>query len=371
MIYLDNAATTYKKPPNVTEALIKWAQCGNPGRGSHSASIAASELIYKAREEIASLFGAEAENVIFTAGATSSLNTAINGIIQGKRFITTDFEHNSVRRPVLALCRDRGCTRDILPSWDTKNMPRLLSRMICKDTSAVICIHKSNITGRTMPIRDLGKICRDRGIPFIVDASQSAGSVNIDIKRDNIDILCAAGHKGLLGIQGTGIMVFRDHMNISPLLHGGSGSDSRDENMPLHFPDRLEAGTPATPAIASLYEGVRFVRSHGEEYIGRKQRKLWYRCYDNLSSIRGIKIYDSHAPGANFLFNIHGISHTDIARELDKRGICVRSGLHCAPDAHDSLNSEGAVRASFSYFTTTAEVDEFIRQVKEIAKENI
>lgn len=366
MIYLDNAATAMKKPQRVRDALISSIESGNPGRGSHSASLAASEMIYGARCDLAALFKANAENVIFTCGATASLNTAIKGICQRGQIITTDFEHNSVRRPVLATCRERGCSWATIPSACRENMAATLWEMTKKETTAVVCIHKSNITGRTMPIGQLGEVCRRRGIPFIVDASQSAGNTSIDMERDNIDVLCAAGHKGLMGIQGVGILIARNGVEIAPLLHGGSGSDPIDEDMPPHLPDRLEAGTPPTPAIASLGAGARFVLEHGADRIGRKEERLWLRCRDKLHGMPRIRIYDGDMPGANLLFNIEGISPSQVARELDSRGICVRSGLHCAPDAHAALGSSGAVRASFGYYTTTAEIDEFIKCIRSI-----
>ncbi len=368
MIYLDNAATTMKKPRSVIDAVAKWAECGNPGRGSHKASLAASRVIYDARVAVGELFNAAPENVIFTQNATAALNIAIKGCIKEGEIITSDFEHNSVRRPVLSLCKSKACRRITFVSEREGSVAGLVSREITEKTAAVVCIHKSNITGRTLPVREIGALCRRLGVLFIVDASQSAGNTKIDMEADNIDILCAAGHKGLMGIQGSGVLIFRDERAVETLMEGGSGSDSRSPVMPEYFPDRLEAGTPSTPAVASLLEGVRFVRQIGEENIGRHECMLWGKCLERLDGIRNITVYDKACPGANLLFNIEGMSPVELASFLDKRGICVRQGLHCAPDAHDALCSKGAVRASFSCFTTEREVDLLCSALADAAK---
>ncbi len=369
LIYLDNAATTMSKPPEVRTAVFKWTECGNPGRGSHSAALAASEKIYEARAAAAALFGGSAENTIFTSNATSALNIAIKGLVPGgSHIITSDFEHNSVRRPVLNLCKNNGCSRSMFVSERKEYIPRALERLFRRDTAAVVCLHRSNITGRTMPIREIGRLCRERGILFIVDASQSAGNAKIDMEDDNIDVLCTAGHKGLYGPQGTGLLILREARSIKTLLEGGSGTDSRAEDMPEHFPDRLEAGTLSTMAVAGLLEGIKFVSRVGEENIHRREAALWKRCCDNLRDSR-ITVYDRDKPGANLLFNIKGASAAEVSTALDKKGICTRPGLHCAPDAHTSLSTVdfGAVRASFSYFTTEREADIFSREVLNIA----
>lgn len=366
VVYLDNAATTMKKPQSVVKAMINWITCGNAGRGSHKISLAAAEKIYECREMAAKLFKSEADNVIFTYNATMALNIAIKGCIPNKsHIIISDFEHNSVRRPVLRQVREKRCTAESFVSERKESVVRNIERLIKDETSAVVCIHSSNITGRTMPVGEIGNLCRKRGITFIVDASQSAGNTDIDVKRDNIDVLCAAGHKGLYGPQGTGVLVVREGFDIKPCFEGGSGTDSLNEEMPLYYPDRLEAGTLATPAIAGLCEGLRFVLKNGAENIHQKECELWHRCRSRLDD-RRIIIYDDNIPGANFLFNIKGKTAAEVSALLDRKGICTRPGLHCAPDAHKSLGTEkeGAVRASFSAFTTEKEIDFFIRQVQ-------
>ncbi len=369
-IYLDNAATTLKKPPSVSAAVSRWTECGNPGRGSHSIALSASEKIYEARVAAARLFGAKTEKVVFTNNATTALNMAIKGLIpDGSHIITSDFEHNSVRRPVLSLCKNNGCSRDIFITEREEYVPRAIEKMLRKNTAAVVCLHCSNITGRTLPIAQIGRLCRERGILFIADASQSAGNASIDIERDNIDVLCTAGHKGLYGPQGTGILVMREDRNIKTLIEGGSGTDSMSEYMPSYFPDRIEAGTLSTPAIAGLLEGIRFVSAVGEENIHRHEVFLWNRCVNELCH-RRITVYDRDKPGANLLFNISGMSPSEVSALLDSKGICTRSGLHCSPDAHTELMTKetGAVRASFSYFTRIDEVDRFICAVKSLVR---
>ena len=370
LIYLDNAATTMKKPQSVKTAVIKWCRCGNAGRGSHRAALAAAEKIYECRELAARLFGAKAENVVFTNNATTALNMAIKGFIpDNSHIITSDFEHNSVRRPVLKLCRDNGCRRDVFVSERQDMILRNVEKMINNETSALVCLHRSNITGRTMPIKKIGELCRRKGIAFIVDASQSAGNADIDIERDHIDILCLAGHKGLYGPQGTGLLIMRDGVNIKPLLEGGSGTDSKEEDMPDYYPDRLEAGTLSAMAIAGLGEGIRFVLRTGPKNIHKRERELVVRCRNALDN-KKIRIYDDNCEGANLLFNIKGKTAAEVSAALDRQGICTRPGRHCAPDAHFSLGTQqdGAVRASFSCFTTEKEIDIFAREVIKLTK---
>ncbi len=368
VIYLDNAATTMKKPQSVVKAMLKWSSCGNAGRGSHRVALASAEKIYECREAAAKLFNCEADNVIFTNNATMALNTAIKGCISAKsHIITSDFEHNSVRRPVLKLARENQSMVETFVSERSEKVVRNIEKLIKEETSALICIHRSNITGRTNPIGEIGRLCRKRGIIFIVDASQSAGNADIDMKRDNIDVLCTAGHKGLYGPQGTGLMIIRDGLDVKPLLEGGSGTDSLNEEMPIYYPDRLEAGTISTPAIAGLCEGIRFVLKNGPENIHKRECDLWNRCRNALDN-RKITVYDENISGANFLFNVKGMTAAEVSHTLDKKGICTRTGLHCAPDAHKALGTikEGAVRASFSCFTTEKEIDCFIKQVRNL-----
>ena len=368
IVYLDNAATTMKKPYAVKREIARWINCGNAGRGSHRVALAASEKIYECRELASKLFNCKADNIIFTCNATMALNIAIKGCIQdNSHIITSDIEHNSVRRPVLKLCRENQCSRATFVSEKRERVVRNIERLIRENTGALICIHRSNITGRTNPIDEIGRLCRKKGILFIVDASQSAGNADIDMVRDNIDILCTAGHKGLYGPQGTGMMIVRDGLNIKTFLEGGSGTDSVNEEMPLYYPDRLEAGTLSTCAIAGLSEGIKFVIKNGPENIHKRECALWERCR-NVLDHRKITVYDENIPGANFLFNVKGKTAAEVSAVLDKNGICTRSGLHCAPDAHNALGTmnSGAVRASFSCFTTEKEIDFFVKQVRNI-----
>ncbi len=365
IVYLDNAATTMKKPQFVERALVRWCKSGNAGRGSHRAALMAAEKIYECREYAAKLFNSKAENVVFTCNATHALNMAIKGCIpDNSHIITSDFEHNSVRRPILSLCREKGCKRDKFSSGDPDIISNI-EKLINRDTTAVVCIHRSNITGRTMPVREIGMLCRRQGILFIVDASQSAGNAHIDVDRDNIDVLCAAGHKGLYGPQGSGLLVVNCNSRIKTIVEGGSGSDSRDEEMPAYLPDRLEAGTLSTANIAALCEGIKFVMKNGEENIHKSECEKWIRCRRALDH-RKIEIYDEDIPGANFLFNVKGRSAAEITSELDRYGICTRAGLHCSPDAHEALGTitGGAVRASFSFMTTDKEIDTFCNRVR-------
>ena len=366
MIYLDNAATTYKKPPSVKKTVSDWLECGNAGRGSHSASLAAAEMIYKARGVAAELFGAEIENVVFTNNATTALNFAVSGVAdKRKSFLISDFEHNSVRRPVIDLCENGNCNYSVFTTENESICLREVRNAIKNGTDCVVCLHKSNVTGRELPIAKIGEVCRNKGVLFIVDASQSAGNSHIDMKRNNIDILCLAGHKGLYGPQGTGLLILSDGVEIKPTMHGGSGADSRNPAMPDYMPDRLEAGTLSAPLIAGLMEGMRFVSQVGYRAIAEKEAYLFNKCRDMLDH-RNIIIYDMELPGANLLFNIKGKSSAEVSHQLDRVGICTRPGLHCSPMAHDTLKTgeNGAVRISFSYFTTENEIAAFCKEIR-------
>lgn len=370
MIYLDNAATTYRKPMAVKNAINSFLECGNAGRGSHKLSVAASDVIYKTREKALDFFRGSHHNVIFTNNATTSLNYAIQGICKnGWRIITSDFEHNSVRRPLLYLEREKNCSITKVETGNKDILLRQLTEKLKKGADAVICIHKSNVTGRTLPVREIGCICKKYGAVFIVDASQSAGNTDICMDRDNIDILCTAGHKALYGPQGTGIMIVSDDIRLNPLIFGGSGSNSFDEDMPDFYPDSHEAGTLSCPLIAGLGAGISFVESVGVREIEYRENKLFSLCRDMLDR-RGITVYDKEFEGANLLFNIRNMSAEEVANRLDRVGICVRSGFHCSPDAHKTLGTgeSGAVRASFSYFTSEREAYFFCREVLNLAK---
>ena len=366
MIYLDNGATSYPKPRQVIEKTAALISSANPGRSSHSMARAASAEVYTARKSAAELFNCEVENVVFTSGATAALNMAIKGLIPpGCHIITTDMEHNSVRRPLNSLCRDFGCRVSRFSTRFPERARLEAEALIEKNTRAIVVNHASNIVNRVLPLEELGELCEKYGLVFIVDASQSAGKYEIDVKKTKINALAAAGHKGLLGPMGSGILVLSGEHRIKTIIEGGSGSASLEPYMPLELPDRLEAGTLPLPAIAGLGEGIRCVMNMGIENIRRHEEMLFDMA---LSHIKYATIYEKHLRGANLLFNVDGKTAAETAAYLDSVGIGTRSGLHCAPDAHESVGTPayGAVRASFGPFTTEREVLIFARALNSV-----
>ena len=380
MIYFDNAATTFPKPPSV---IREMARCmreygGNPGRSGHRLSLAAAEAIFDVRNLVAEFFGiSKAENVIFTSNCTSALNLAIGGIARkGDHFLISDLEHNSVLRTVSNLCKEKGMTFDVfhaLASDDT--VLNEIDRKIRPNTKAVISTHASNICPRILPIARIGNLCRKRNVLFIVDAAQSAGIYDISIMRDNISVLCAPGHKGLYGPQGSGFAVFSDHFDFSrlkPCAYGGNGKNSAEIEMGHEPPDSYETGTLSTPAIVGLGEGIRFVKERKREKIEMLENQLFHSAKKMLSGIPRVKIYLPEATnGSLLLLGFEGISPSKVAERLSDHSICTRAGLHCAPIAHRALGTGGdALRISFSAMNNVAETETFAHILQTILREN-
>ncbi len=367
--YLDNAATTFPKPLSVikeTERCIAQ-YCGNPGRGSHRMALWAAEKLFLARSLAAELFGAESpDRVVFSMNATYCLNLAILGIVpEGSHVLISDLEHNSVLRPVEYLKRNKGVTYDVF-STDGDIISNIES-LIKKETRVLICTHASNITNRVLPICEIGRLLFEKGIYFIVDASQSAGSHPIDMDKCRIDALCMPSHKGLLGPQGAGLAIFSERVYPRVVISGGSGVFSRELTMPEDLPDRLEAGTMPTPAIAGLCEGLSYVMKRGERDIFEKESKIISKIRNAFSDDGRICTY-STGEGAIWLFNIKDVPSQTVAKILDDRGICVRPGLHCAPLAHKTLKcpEDGAVRVSAGPLTEWWQADRFIRSLRSV-----
>lgn len=366
MIYLDNGATSFPKPDSVIKRSARFISAANPGRSSHALARDASEEVYSVRKSAAELFGCETEEVAFTSGATAALNMAIKGLIpDGCHIITTDMEHNSVRRPLCSLARDKGCRISRISTVHPERAAEEIRGLIRADTRAVVVNHASNIVNRVLPLWEIGEVCREYGLIFIVDASQSAGKYEIDVRRANIKALCAAGHKGLLGPMGVGLLIIDKDLRPKTILEGGSGTQSREAEMPSELPDRLEAGTLPLPAIAGLGEGIRWVMNTGVNNIRRWEEMLFDIA---VKHIKYATVYERHLSGANLLFNVDGLSAAETAARLDALGFAVRSGLHCAPDAHESVGTPeyGAVRASLGPFTTERDVLLFARALNSL-----
>lgn len=377
MIYLDNAATSYPKPRAVYNA-VSYAMKkygGNPGRGSHRLARMASDAVYGMRETVGRFFSCDSERVVFCSNATHALNLAIYGLVREPcHILVSDMEHNSTRRPVLSLCRDYGCRCDVFQSLggDRDAVLGEISRLIRDDTQLLVVNHVSNICGVTLPVRAICRFCKKRGIKVIVDASQSAGHLEIDMKALGADAVCMPGHKGLYGPAGTGLLLIGENTELSPLIYGGSGMDSHADGMPDIYPERLEAGTLSAPLAAGLAEGIRFVEHTGLHVIREHECRLAHLLAEYLSDMDSVKLYGApfENPCGTVLFNVGGYTPAQVGAILDDNGICVRSGLHCAPMAHRTFDTgeNGAVRASFGYFNTVVDVRRIADEIYALSK---
>ena len=378
MIYLDNAATTLHKPSQVAEAVLHaMTTMGNAARGAHSGALEASRTVFGTREKLARLFACQrADHVVFTANSTEALNIAINGLIhEGDHVISTDCEHNSVLRPLYRLEEERGVALDFVPS-DRRGLVDYadFERLMRPDTRAVVCTHCSNLTGNILDIGRIAGIAHSRGALLIVDASQTAGTVPIDMQALGVDVLCFTGHKGLMGPQGTGGLCIRPDVEIDPWKVGGSGVHSYDRHQPKEYPTRLEAGTLNSHGIAGLSAALDVILERGVADIQRAEHALMQRFYDGVRGISGVTVYgDFSAPerGAIVALNIRDYDSSAVSDELAVTyGIATRPGAHCAPRMHAALGTteQGAVRFSFSCYNTEQEVDAAIAAVRAIAE---
>ena len=378
MIYLDNAATTLHKPPQVAEAVLHaMTTMGNAARGAHSGALEASRTVFGTREKLARLFACQrADHVVFTANSTEALNIAISGLIhKGDHVISTDCEHNSVLRPLYRLEEERGVKLDFVPA-DRRGLVDYadFERLMRPDTRAVVCTHCSNLTGNILDIGRIAGIAHSRGVLLIVDASQTAGTVPIDMQALGVDVLCFTGHKGLMGPQGTGGLCIRPDVEIDPWKVGGSGVHSYDRHQPKEYPTRLEAGTLNSHGIAGLSAALDVILERGVADIQRAEHALMQRFYDGVRGISGVTVYgDFSAPerGAIVALNIRDYDSSAVSDELAVTyGIATRPGAHCAPRMHAALGTteQGAVRFSFSCYNTEQEVDAAIAAVRAIAE---
>lgn len=377
MIYLDSSATSFLKPPQVAEAVFcSFNTIGNAGRGAHAPTLNASRLIYDTREKLAALFGTpDPSRIAFTCNATEALNIAIHGAIHpGEHVITTACEHNSVLRP-LYLKEKEGTELTIIPA-DKKGRIRydLLESSVKSNTSAIVLTHASNLSGNVTDLAFVSNFAKKHGLLLIVDASQTAGSLPINVVKMGIDILCFTGHKGLFGPQGTGGLYVREGLTLSPLKSGGSGIHSFDRQHPTDMPTALEAGTLNGHGIAGLNAGLDYILSTGVKNIHAKEISLSRRFVNGISDISDLKLYgniDAPLRTPIISLNIGNMSSASVSDILwEDYEICVRAGAHCAPLMHKTFGTEkqGAVRFSFSCFNTEAEIDTAIRAMHEIAE---
>ncbi len=370
LIYFDAAATSYPKPKSVIRAVTNSLTdaCGNPGRSAHPPALESAKRVYSCREAVSELFGFDkAENVVFTQNATLALNTAIKGLAKKHSSILfSNLEHNSVIRPVHDFCANKdnhanyhvfnalGSDSDVVKSFENA---------ICKDTSLAVVTCASNICGKILPISRISKICKSKGITLILDASQSAGCVPMDFCALGADVICSAGHKSLYGPMGSGFCIFRDGLEIRPIIQGGNGVNSLQREMTGQLPELLEAGTVSVPCICGLESGIEYVKSIGIETIYQYGKELADYTSSRLKNIKGITVYgDCQNRTCTLLFNKEGIPSERACRILAENGICTRGGFHCAGLAHEALRTSetGAVRVSMSYYSTKKQVDQML-----------
>lgn len=375
MIYFDNAATTFPKPHSVisamTGALIEYG--ANPGRAGHKLSLKTAEAVYDAREKCADFFGAEVGNTVFTLNCTHALNAAIKGILKnGDHVICSDIEHNAVLRPIYALSKEKGIAYSFAKTYDDDNETvKSFERLINRRTKAIVCTIAGNVTGKILPVRKIGELCKKRNLCFIVDAAQGAGVLPVTLS-DNINIICAAGHKGLYGPMGTGLMITDGKYRLSTFIEGGTGSASKELLQPEILPDRFESGTINTAGAISLGAGIDFVRNKSVEVIHNHEMKICRRFYEGILNIPRVKLYTDFLNG-NYApvipFNIDGLTSEETSAKLSSMGFCLRGGYHCAYPVHKKIGTDeiGAVRFSPSVFSTTNEVLSLIKAISRIS----
>ena len=378
MIYLDNAATTLQKPQAVYDAVLDAMKTlGNSGRGFSGAALGASRMIYEARRTLCDFFGgSDPSRLVFTSNATEALNMAIQGMfLPGDHVITTQLEHNSVLRPLYAM-QKKGVELTIAASGQNGTADfDAIEAAIRANTKAIVCTHASNLTGNLTDMQRMGELARRHGLILIVDASQTAGVIPIDVKQMHIDVLCFTGHKSLLGPQGTGGLYVRTGLQLRPLKSGGSGVQTYSKKHPQQMPTALEAGTLNGHGIAGLDAALDYLKQTGMDEIREKEQTLMWQFYEGIRDISGVKIYGDFSQKNRcpiVSFNIGDYDSAEVSDELyEGWEISTRPGGHCAPLMHEALGTveQGAVRFSFSHYNTEQEVETAIEAVRELAEE--
>ena len=373
MIYLDSAATTLQKPPSVARATAYAIDhLASPGRGGHRLAMAAADTAFACREEAAALFHVPSvDQVVFTFNATHGLNIAIKTLVHpGDRVVISGYEHNAVTRPLHAIPEVEILVARS-PLFDRQGMIDSFRQCLDQGADAAICTHVSNVFGFILPIQEIAELCRQREVPLIVDASQSAGVLPLDIQELGAAFVAMPGHKGLYGPQGTGLLLC--NRDPTPILEGGTGSESLKQSMPQFLPDRLEAGTHNIAGVAGLLEGLRFLRRRDIRWIAGHESRLIQRMGNGLSRLPGVEVFQASMPKAQsgvLSFRIKGRDCEDVGEALGDRGFALRAGLHCAPEAHRTAGTleTGTVRASVSAFNTEMEIDRFLRAIGDMVR---
>lgn len=377
MIYFDNAATTFPKPSTVSKAVKQGVDIygGNPGRSGHKLSILSGQKVYECRKTVADFFGASVDGTIFTTNCTHALNLAIKGLLQdGDHVVISELDHNAVVRPIHALSQTGTISYDVatVDLYNDNNTVASFESCIKPNTKAIVCTHASNVLGTVLPIKRIGELCSARGIHFILDAAQTAGVLPIDLTENHISILCTAGHKGLLGPTGTGVLCMAKELPLATLIEGGTGSASLSLDQPDFYPDRLESGTVNTVGICGLHEGIRYLQKHGLTDLYDHEFGLCWQVFQWLSHHLDYQVYlplyqyTKTAPIV--LFNHHRLHSVDLVNRLDELGYCLRGGLHCAPLAHQKIGTlqTGAVRFSPGIFTKLQDITSFLADLSSI-----
>ncbi len=361
MIYLDHGATSFPKLPAVRLAMVEAMQtCANPGRGGYPAAMAAAERVYNCRELAARMFHCQPEQVVFTANCTHGLNVAIHTLVEpGDRVLISGFEHNAVTRPLHDLqARLMVAGRRLFDQADTL---QTFEAALKTRPKAAVFTHVSNVFGYILPVEAISALCRKYGVPFVIDAAQSAGMLPLNMEELGADFIAMPGHKGLLGPQGTGILLCG--RLPKPLLCGGTGSNSVDAAMPDFLPDRAEAGTLNVPRIAGLEVGMRYVNRLGEVRIFRRAQRQATCCADGLRDL-GFTVFTGAHQGGTVSF-LPGMDCQEAAQRLSRAGIALRAGLHCAPLAHESAGTlrTGTVRLCFGHDAHDGQSKAFLHAV--------
>lgn len=376
-IYLDNAATSFPKPKEVSTAVYDFMVNNgtSSGRGSYKKAMQSDYIVYECRKLIGKLFNFnDPKKVVFTSNVTDSLNIAMRGILkENDHVITSSLEHNAVWRCLKTLERDINIKIDTVEcSKDGITNPQDIKKYIKKDTGLIVFTQASNVLGTIQPIREIGAIAREHNIPFLVDSAQSAGAMKIDVKEDNIDILAFTGHKSLLGPMGTGGLIINTDIDIKPLKAGGTGGDSAYEYQPDYYPNHLETGTSNVSGIAGLREAIKFLNKEGIENIHNKEKELTKYALEKLETVKDIEIYgpkDCEKMLSVISFNIKDKRPEDVGSILDQKyDIMLRAGLHCAPTAHSVIGTKerGTLRIGLGYFNEKEDIDKLVEALNNL-----
>ncbi len=358
MTYLDFGATSFRKPRQVHSAVLRaMERCASPGRGGYEAAMEGAREVFQCRERAGRLFGCAPDRVVFTTNCTHGLNIAIRSLIKpGDKVVVSGFEHNAVTRPLHTLGVERRVAGRRLFDWEDT-----LSRFedALRFADAAVFTHVSNVFGYILPVEQMARLCRDRGVPFILDAAQSAGSIPVSLEKLGAAFIAMPGHKGLLGPQGTGLLLCSGE--TEPLMQGGTGSESVRQDMPGDLPERLEAGTLNVPGIAGLSAGLQYLERTGLEKIASREHKQVLRCARGLEAM-GFRVFSGPHQAGTVSF-IPEMDCQEAADILGQQGIAVRAGLHCAPLAHESAGTldSGTVRVSFGWNAEDAQTDRLLR----------